>query len=127
MRRLVEWGVMFFPDPFLALVEMLRVIKPEGSLSFVVWHERNMNPYIVTDVISRHVTIPPVDPEAPGAFRFAERGKLARILKKAGATRIRERLLKFCIEAPISRDEFWEMRSGTSGTLREQLDAMTPG
>jgi hypothetical protein len=35
-------------------------------------------------------------------------------------------LLKFNIEAPISRDEFWKMRSGTSGTLREKLDAM-PG
>ena len=120
-------GVMFFPDPLSAVRNMLSVIKPGGSLSFAVWHESNANPffYIVADVISLHIKTPPPDPEAPGAFRFAETGKLGRILKEAGATQIRERLLKFRIEAPISRDEFWEMRSGTSGTLRQKLDALS--
>ena len=119
-------GVMFFPDPVAALREMLRVTKQEGTLSFAVWHESNANPfaYIVTDVVSRHMKIQPADPDAPGAFRFAEPGKLARVLAEAGAVHVRERLLKFQIEAPISREEFWEMRSGTSGTLREKLDAL---
>lgn len=121
-------GVMFFSDTLSALREMLRVIKPEGCLSFAVWHESNLNPfaYVVTDVLSRYIEVPTPDSDAPGAFRFAERGKLAGILEEAGATRIRERLLRFHIEAPISRDEFWEMRSGTSGTLREKVDAMSP-
>jgi hypothetical protein len=81
--------------------------------SFAVWHESNENPfaYLVTDVISRHIKRPPADPEVPTAFRFAQRGKLARILKE-GANRIRERLLKFRIEAPISRDELRDLRSG---------------
>lgn len=120
-------GVMFFPDPLAALREMLRVIKSEGSLSLAVWHERDANPfaYIVTDVIARHITMAPANPDAPDAFRFAASGKLARILKEAGATRVRERLFKFHIEAPISRDEFWEMRSATSGTLRERLDSVS--
>jgi len=120
-------GVMFFPDPASGLREMLRVIKSDASLSFAVWSESNLNPfaYIVTDVMSRHIATPPADPDAPSAFRYAAPGKLAQILKAAGATRVRERLLKFHIEAPISRDEFWEMRSGTSGTLREKLDAMS--
>jgi SAM-dependent methyltransferase len=121
-------GVMFFPDTLSALREMLRVIKPQGCLSCAVWHESNVNPfaYIVTDTLSRYIEVPPPDPDAPGAFRFAERGKLAGILEEAGATGIRERLLRFRIEAPISLDEFWEMRSGTSGTLREKLEAMSP-
>ena len=120
-------GVMFFPDPVAALREMLRVTKSEGALSFAVWHESNVNPfaYIVTDVVSRHMKIEPADPDAPGAFRFAEPGKLVRVLAEAGAIHVRERLLKFQIEAPISREEFWEMRSGTSGTLREKLDALS--
>ena len=120
-------GVMFFPDPVAALREMLRVTKTEGTLSFAVWHESNANPfaYIVTDVVSRHMKTQPADPDAPGAFRFAEPGKLVRVLAEAGAVHVRERLLKFQIEAPISREEFWEMRSGTSGTLREKLDALS--
>lgn len=121
-------GVMFFPDPLSGLREMLRVIKSGGSLSFAVWRESTLNPfvYIVTDVISRHSITPPADPEAPGAFRFAAPGKLAGILREAGGSRVRERVLEFHIEAPLSRDEFWEMRSGTSGSLREKLDAMPP-
>src|SRR5687768_12880123 len=121
-------GVMFFPDTLSALREMLRVIKLEGCLSFAVWHESDVNPfaYTVTDILSRYVEVPAPDPDAPGAFRFAEPGKLAGILEDAGATGVRERLLRFRIEAPISRDEFWEMRSGTSGTLREKLDAISP-
>lgn len=121
-------GAMFFPDPVAALREMLRVTKAEGSLSFVVWSVSEANPftYLVTDVVSRHIQSPPADQDAPGAFRFAEPGKLARLLEEAGAVNVRERLLNFRIEAPLSRDEFWEMRSATSGTLREKLDAMSP-
>jgi ubiquinone/menaquinone biosynthesis C-methylase UbiE len=120
-------GVMFFPDPLVALREMLRVTKPNGALALVVWHKSELNPFLhlVTDVLSRYVETPPPDPDAPGAFRFAEPGVLAHILREAGATNVRERLLKFSMEAPISIDEFWELRSETSGTLREKLSSLS--
>lgn len=116
-------GIMFFPDPPSALNEMLRVTKPGGCLAFAVWHKNELNPFacIVTDIMSRHVELPPADPDAPGAFRFAEPGKLAGILKGAGASDVRERVLQFHIEAPISPGEYWELRSETSDTLREKL------
>jgi len=116
-------GAMFFPHPLVALQEMLRVTKPCGTISLVVWHKSELNPFIhrVTEVINRYVETPPSDPDAPGAFRFAELGKLAGILSEAGASDVRERLLKFRIEAPISPHEFWVLRSETSDTLREKL------
>ena len=116
-------GVMLFSDPFAACVEMLRVMKPGGSIALVVWHKNELNPfcYIVTDVVSRHVPAPPADPDAPGAFRFAEPGKLANMLTEAGAVDVTEQTLHFNIHAPISPDEFWTMRSQTSDTLRVKL------
>lgn len=116
-------GAMFFPDPAAALREMLRVTKREGAMSLVVWDKSELNPfsYVITNVVSRYLEVTPADPSTPGAFRFAEAGALGRILKDAGADGVKERVLKFTIAAPISAREFWEMRSETSGTLREKL------
>ena len=116
-------GAMFFPDAVAAVREMLRVTKPRGRLCFVVWGPSERNPFVygVTNVVSRYVQMPPAEPDAPGAFRFAERGKLAQVLEEAGAASVRERELNFRMEAPISVAEFWTMRSATSGTLREKL------
>ncbi|HEY8225346.1 MAG TPA: methyltransferase domain-containing protein [Pyrinomonadaceae bacterium] len=116
-------GVMFFPEPVESCRELLRVIKRDGILGFAVWAKSELNPfsYVVTNVMSRHVETPPADPDAPGAFRFAELGKLAKVMLQAGASDIEERVFKFHIEAPISVTEFWAMRSQTSETLREKL------
>ena len=116
-------GVMFFPDTLAALREMLRVIKPKGALCFVVWGPSELNPFTssVNKVMSRHMPMPPAEPDAPGAFRFSGPGKLAGLLAQAGATNVRERELNFHIAAPISREEYWRLRSATSGTLREKL------
>ena len=120
-------GVMFFPDPHAALGEMLRVIRPGGALTLAVWHRSDLNPfaYVVSEVVARYVETTPALPGAPDAFRFAEFGTLAHVLAAAGAVGVRERLLKFRIEAPISAAEFWAMRSETSDTLREKLSRLT--
>jgi ubiquinone/menaquinone biosynthesis C-methylase UbiE len=121
-------GIMFFPDPLSGLREMRRITKPRGSLALAAWHQSELNPFCssVSKVLSRYVETPPVDPDAPGAFRFAEPGKIANILRNAGAVDVRERILKFQIAAPISVDEFWKLRSATSSTLRKKL-ASFPG
>ncbi len=116
-------GVMFFPNTVTSLREMLRVTRKGAALALAVWQKSEYNPFlhVVTEVLSWYVETPPADPDAPGAFRFAEPGKLASIITEAGAIDVRERFLSFHIEAPISTDEFWELRSATSATLRQKL------
>ena len=122
-------GVMFFPDPVAGLREMLRVTKRDGAIALAVWGKSELNPfsYVITDIVAKYFEpAAPADPNAPGAFRFAELGSVARKLAEAGGVDVKERVLKFNIAAPISPAQFWELRSETSGTLREKLATLSP-
>jgi SAM-dependent methyltransferase len=120
-------GVMLFPDPAAAIREMLRVVKQAGRVALAVWSTRASNPFfhVVADIVSRYVESPPEDPDAPGAFRFAGRGKLASLLHDAGAIEVTERLLTFTLEAPLTPKQFWEVRSELSDTLRAKVAALS--
>jgi ubiquinone/menaquinone biosynthesis C-methylase UbiE len=121
-------SAMFFVHPVKAVLEALRVIAENGYVSFVVWGPKEANPFFsaVTDVIDRLVEGPPQDPDAPETFRFAAPGKLAGILEKADAKSVIERRLSFQIEAAISFELFWELRTEMSGTLREKMARLAP-
>ena len=116
-------AAMFFPDPTAGLREILRVIKPGANLSFVVWADKEVNPFfrIVTEILEKSISVEAEDEDAPAAFRFATPGKLAGLLIDAGATSITESTLKFKIEAPITSARFWEMRTEMSDTFRSKL------
>jgi ubiquinone/menaquinone biosynthesis C-methylase UbiE len=120
-------GAMFFPDPVAAMRGMLRLLKPNGKLAFAVWGQSDVNPfcYLVTRVMEQHVKSPAADPDAPNAFRFAERGKLTSVMKQAGAIDVEEGIVSFDMEASISARQFWAMRSQTSDTLREKLEKLS--
>ena len=121
-------SAMFFPDVVAGLREMLRVVKPGGCVSFLVWAGREVNPFfsVVTEILDRFVPADPEDEDAPTAFRFAAPGKLAQLLQQAGATSITERVFAFTIEAPITVEQFWELRTEMSDTFRKKLARLVP-
>lgn len=121
-------GIMFFPDPLAALRELLRVTKPAGRLAFAVWHKSDLNPfcYAFSRVMDQHVKAVPADADAPGAFRFAELGKLAGVMTEAGVVDVAEHVYKFDLEAPLTTLDVWTLRSQTSDTFRKKLKQLTP-
>jgi SAM-dependent methyltransferase len=122
-------GAMFFDDESASLGEMLRVVKPAGTITLAVWGDRELNPFfgIVVDVMAGYVPSPPEDRDAPGAFRFAERGKLASLLKQAGAVDVQEQAVDFRLEAAMMPAEFWQVRSEISDSLRAKIARLTTG
>jgi hypothetical protein len=108
--------------------EALRVILEDGYISFAVWAAKEANPFFstVADVIDQFVESPREDPDAPDAFRFALPGKLAGILENVGAENVIERQLNFQIEEKVSFEQFWQLRTEMSETLREKIGRLTP-
>src|SRR5207253_6753949 len=121
-------SAMFFVDPVTAVQEALRVILEDGYVSCAVWGPKEANPFFstVTDVMDRFVEVPSQDPDAPDVFRFAVPGKLAGILENADAKNVIARQLNFQIEAAISFEQFWQLRTEMSGTLREKMAGIAP-
>jgi ubiquinone/menaquinone biosynthesis C-methylase UbiE len=121
-------SAMFFADPAAAVREAVRVVHKDGCVAFAVWGPKEANPFFstITDVIDRFVEIPPQDPGAPDAFRFAVPDKLAGILEQADAKNVIERQLNFQIEAAISFEQFWQLRTEMSETLREKMARLAP-
>jgi ubiquinone/menaquinone biosynthesis C-methylase UbiE len=121
-------SAMFFADVSAGLRETLRVVKPDGTVSFIVWANRAANPFfsVVTEILDRFVPAEPEEDDAPAAFRFAAPGKLAGLLQEAGATSVTEREFPFLIEAPITVDQFWQLRTEMSDTFRKKLARLVP-
>jgi ubiquinone/menaquinone biosynthesis C-methylase UbiE len=122
-----RFGIMFFPSPADGMREMLRVLKPEGKLTFAVWSSIERNPFhsVLSQILNRFVESVPLAPDAPDAFRFAESGKLLRILSEAGVATPTERVLQFKIEAPVRVEEFFAIRSEMSESFHKKLATLS--
>jgi hypothetical protein len=67
---------------------------------------------------------PPLPTDAPGPFRYATPGKLRSIVEEAGARDVTERLFHFSINAPLSVEDFWDLRCDMAEKLRQRIAAL---
>ena len=97
-------------------------------MALAVWRHRECNPFfaIVASAVEKFIEPVPEDPDAPGAFRFAEPGSLSKVLIEAGASDVSESVLKFSAKARMALDEFWTIRVELSETLRSKVARLTP-
>ena len=84
-----RFGLMFFPDPTHALVNIFAALRPGGRLAASVWQHLDRNPWMAltnstaTQILG--IARPPrPTPGAPGPFSMADRDATAALLVAAG-------------------------------------------
>ena len=84
-----RFGLMFFPDPAAAFVNIHRALRPGGRLAASVWQHLTDNPWLelttatATQILG--VDRPPLAAaDAPGPFSMADREADERLLAAAG-------------------------------------------
>lgn len=87
-RLTSRFGIMFFDDPTAAFANLAHWLNPGGRFAFAAWDYPAANPWIkdVGRIASQFVELPPLDPAAPGPFRYAEASVLLTLLKQSGFT-----------------------------------------
>lgn len=79
-------GLMHFPTPERALLEMRRVLRPDGQLLAAVWGEAEKSPFIQVALHTLARTFPPPKVERPSMFRFGQPSVLENLVSDAGFT-----------------------------------------
>lgn len=82
----VRWGLMYMAEPVAALMNVHHALLPTGVLVAALWAEPERVPYYTLPrrLLQRYRALPPIDPEAPGTFRYADFERVARDFERAG-------------------------------------------
>jgi SAM-dependent methyltransferase len=82
-----RFGVMFFADPDSAFANLRKSLKPGGRLAFVCWRDWRENEWARVPIAAARPHLPPqppMGPEDPGPFAFADLARVRRVLSSAG-------------------------------------------
>lgn len=123
-----RFGVMFFADPVRALSNLRRAARDGAELCFIVWRSPADNPFMTTAERAAAALLPampPRDPDAPGQFGFADRGKVRRILEASGWAEIDIRPLDVECAFPAPELERYVTRLGPLGRILHDADEPT--
>ncbi len=123
-----RFGVMFFPDPMLALRDLHRVLRPGARACFLVWGPFEQ-PYwqSMMGVVHRHIGGPLLPPGGPDPFKFSAPGSLSEVLRKAGFSAIEEETKTLPWAWPGSVEEVWEQVQAVAMPFRPLLERVPEG
>jgi ubiquinone/menaquinone biosynthesis C-methylase UbiE len=122
-----RFGLMYFVELQRALRETVRVLKPGGRATFMVWDTPDQ-PFIEIFVGSlfRHIAPPEPEPGAPDPFMFAAPGTLSAALRDAGYRAVQEERAIVDTLFPGTPRQYWDWFWEMIPPLQPLLDALSP-
>ncbi|MGN1288818.1 MAG: class I SAM-dependent methyltransferase [Bradyrhizobium sp.] len=118
-------GVMFFADPVQAFANLRRAARPGATLRFVAWRSAAENPFMTTAERAAKPLLPqlpPRRPDAPGQFGFADRKRVASILKDSGWDAIAVEPVDVGLSFPATELTRYVSWLGPVGTMLQGMD-----
>lgn len=118
-------GVMFFAQPEQAFANLRRAARDDASLCFIAWRGAEENPFMTTAERAAGALLPDLparQPDAPGQFAFANRDRVASLLKSGGWSDIRIDPIDFTCTFPESELVGYFTRLGPVGLALRQAD-----
>ena len=122
-----RWGLMLVPDMDAAAAEIARVLRPGGRAAVAVWASPDANDWMTASgraALELGLVERP-DPDAPGPFRLAPEGALARVLTDAGLEVDVVEDVPMTWTAP-SLDDWWGITRDMSRMLSMLLARLSP-
>lgn len=85
-RLISRLGVMFFNDPAAAFANLRRWLVPGGRFAFAVWGPVADNVWMTATraAVAEATDLAPIEPLAPGPFRYGDVVPLVSLLARAG-------------------------------------------
>ncbi|KIQ28196.1 SAM-dependent methyltransferase [Variovorax paradoxus] len=123
-----RFGVMFFDDPVAAFANLRSAASAHARLQVIAWRSAAENPYMTTAERAAAPLLPnlPVRaPGAPGQFAFAERHRVASILRESGWGDIDIQPIDVECAYPEKDLVGYFTRLGTVGQVLEDADEAT--
>lgn len=124
-RITCRFGIMFFSDTGLVMSEVFRVLKPGGSVAFLVWGSFEQPFFDATvAVVLRLVGGAQMPTQARAMFRFASPGSLEGALRTAGFCGIREESLTVPRIWSGTPEELWMYQQEISTLCHPLFDSI---
>jgi SAM-dependent methyltransferase len=111
-----RFGLMFMGDPVRAARAWRAALKPGGRIAVSTWEKFPAIPFVL-EVVARHATLPPPDPDAPGIFAISSREKLTSILRDAGFADISIESVRTPVFGTATPEVWWNVMTRSAGPI----------